>query len=377
MDKVKLNEAAILEKVKTGVELSPEETEFVAGNPNLEGEPAPAAEEEEADEAKIKDGDAGEEEEPGAEATPEPEAGEEETPEGEEPPEKKPTEQGPAAKQTPEERRKLINAELDKPDGQVDLSKFTPTEIGLYWDLKKERRARQKAEQKNRVNDFKEIQRALKEDEKPEGEEGAEGESEDPLKVLADMDDDDIPTVGQLKKILAGAKKAPKEKAPPAPAKSIRTIDQIRFEKIEANDRLKAKGITDFYDVVDYAEAALAHNPDAQEELRETALAGGNVVEKTYFLIKGSKRWPEIEKAIKAEKNKGKADPDNKDRAERIKKNEVKVKTTGPSGGGAAPTGEYTVEQIMAMSPREFGALPKKTQDAILIKYGSEPNLSI
>lgn len=364
----KLDEAAILAKANKGETLTPEESEFIAGAP--EGQPVPAAKEK----TEV-------EEEPGAEA-PAPDEGEEK-PEGEEPPAEEPAAEKPegeekpaegAAKETPEQRRELINAELEKPDDKVDLSKFTPVEIGLYWDLKKTRRKNQALDAENRDLRFKDVQRRLKERGKPAAEEppAEEVEEEDPL---AGREDEDLLTVADVKKLLGGKGKPGRQAPPP-----LISATELRLQRVEANTKLKDKGITDFNEVVDLAQEALEGDEDARLELQETALNGGNIAEKTYYLIKGSKKWPEIEKRLKPAAKPGDKKPpvasaEDLARAKKLKDNAGKTRTTGaPSGGGAQP-GEFTVEEVAAMSPAEFGRLPKKTQDAILWKFGSTPNL--
>lgn len=381
-----LDDAAILAKAKAGEQLTPEEEEHIAGNPNTEKRPDSEEAEDEAEE--IEGEDKAEEEDPNAAPKPKEKKGEEEDPEDEEaeeedeaadpkdPKAKKPAEPGKAAKQTPEEiaeRRKLIEAELEKPDHLVDLSKYTQVEVGLYWELKKERRKRQKAENDTRTLQFREAQRKLKEDEEAEE---AEAEEEDPFK---DLGDDDVVTVKEAREA-AAKKKAAKAKEKPAADKPILTVDQVRVQNVEADAKLRSKGIEDFFDVIQYAGTVFEGDPDIAEELRETAKSGGNVSEKAYWIIKGSPKWATVEAAITKEKGgkkKAAPDPDNAGRAERIKKNETKIKTTGKSGGGAVETGEYSVEEILRMTPAQFGRLPKKTQDAILNKYGSEPNYTV
>ncbi len=378
---VKLDDTTILAKAKSGETLTQQEEDHIAGAPNTgiapEPDPEkgdvkdPEAEEQEADEEITE-----EDETVKPAATPEPtKDGEDEDAESdEEEAEKKPTEQG-AAKKTPaekpEERRTLINSELEKPDHLVDLSQFTPVEIGLYWDLKKQRRKNQKLTEENNVLKFKEIKTKI---EKEEAE--VKDDEADPLEG---KEDDDLLTVGEIKKLLQ-PKKAKKEETKSAP---IITTDAVRVQKIEAHERLKNKGITDLMEVVDFAESVLGDDPETKEILRETALAGGNVVEKTYWLIKGSTKWPDIEKVLKTEADKrNKKDatkkstpsPENIDRAKRIEKNSQKVKTTGGTGGGTAPAGEYSVDEIRNMTVEDFKKLPKKVVDSILHKYGSEPN---
>lgn len=376
-----LDDAAILAKAKSGEALTSEEQEHIAGAPALEGPGAPAPAKKESEEESEEGG------EPEAEAGDEDPEGDAATQDGEENPDEEPEEGEDAgdepaegsAKKTPEQKKALVEAELAKPDDQQDLSKFKddPVLLGLYWDLKKQRRKNQKLEQENRELKFADLKRALKEN----AEEAAEGEEDEEEDPLAGREDDDILTVADVKKLLA-KKPAPKEKKPAegeGAAKPIVTAAQIRTQSVEADARLKAKGVTDFTEVSSYAEYALAGDLEAQEELRDTALAGGNVAEKTYWLVRGSKKWPAIQKALAGEggeKKTGAKKPssENLSRAERIQQNGKKIKTTGAGGGGAVPVGEYSVEQIAAMSPKDFGKLPKATQDAILLKFGSEPN---
>lgn len=353
----KMDDAAILAKAQRGETLTAAEQDHVAGAPS-EAAPEPAEKEE---------GN-----EPGAAVSPSP---------SKKDGEKEPTETGPAAKKekTPEERRAEIELDLEKPDHLVNLAGYTKVERGLYFDLKKARRKNQRIEAENRTLKFSDLKEALKEvlpAAKPEKEEG----DDDPL---AGRDDDDIVTVAEMRKIMAAknkpaaaAKKEGEEAAAPVP---LLSKDSIRIQTIEARSNLKAQGVEDYDDVINFAEWALAGDTEAQEDLREVAKAGGNVLERTYYLITGSKKWPLIEKKLAEEKGPAAKtdapDPDHVARAEKIVKNGEKIRTTGSTGGGGT-TGEYTVEQIMAMSPREFGALPQKTQDAILLKYGSDPNLS-
>lgn len=370
-DAPKLDEAAILEKHNRGEELTPEETEFIAGNPNA---PIPAPDEEGEEktddekpaEEETTDGDeTTEEEEPGSgsEAAPTKEAAE-----------KKPTEKGPKA--TPEEtaeRRKLIDAELEKPEGEENLAQFTDTEIGLYWDLKKARKKNQRVEQENRELRFEKTQERLKKaKEKP-----AEEAEEDPLK---DRSDDDVVTVGEIRKLFA---KKQESTGTESEGVVLRTREEIRVESTEAENKLLKQGVKDFSDVIGFAEAALKGDKDAQRILAETAIDGGNVAEKTYWLIRGSKAWPKIKKQIEDEAaratgTKKEPDPNNVARGKRIEKNAAKTRTTGAGAtGGGTTAGEYTIKEILDMRPEQFGKLSKEKQEAILQKFGSDPNRSV
>lgn len=292
---------------------------------------------------------------------------------------KKPEEKTPAenssSEEIPEDRKKLIQAEIEKPEHLADLSKLkSPVEIGLYWDLRKARRKNQKLEEELEISRVANVVKDLK------SKEEISTEEDDPLK---DKEDEDLLTVADIKKIFAKSKSKPKPQE--KPAQPLRTPTELRVEKIEANSILMSKGIEDFNDVIDFAESALKDDKEAIDILRDTAKSGGNVAEKTYWLIKGSPVWPKIEKIISDEKAKsnGKKEPDKKalpkenlDRIKKMEENDGKIKTTGASDGASAETGEYTVEEIRNMTISDIKRLPKKTRMMILEKYGSEPNYS-
>lgn len=345
----------VMAKHGRGETLTPEEEEVAAGAGF--------------EEPVIKDGDEGEEEE--KEADP---ATGEEKPGAKKEPAAKEKEKPPVKTQTPEEakkRRELIESELEKPDDKVDLSQYTPTEIGLYWSLKKERRRRQDAEGKNRGLRFEKTQEQLRKEREEHGEE--ETTEEDPFK---DLDPDAVLTVEEIRERVAKTKK-PAEKTK-RPAFSY-TREDVQREFADARLRLEQRGIKDFEDVMAYA--TVLTKEDGQI-VAETVAAGGNGAEKSYWLIKGSPRWAEIEKAIADEKVKlngtkeKEADPVNVARGKRAAGNLEKTRTTGGGGPTAAEMGEYSIEEILVMTPREFQKLPAKVQDKILQTYGSEPNFS-
>lgn len=292
--------------------------------------------------------------------------------------EKKPDENA-SAEVITEERKALIAAEVDKPRELHDLTKFSQVELSLYWDLRKSRRKNQRLEEELEIARVTNVVKDLKAKEEEKEEKTAE--DEDPLK---DKADDDLLTVADVKKLLASTK--PKPKPQEKPVQPLRTPAELRVEKIEAESRLRAKGVEDFHDVIDFAEAALKDDKEAIEILRETAQEGGNTAEKTYWLIKGSAVWPKIEKVIANEKAKTngakapekKAPPkENIDRVKKLEENDNKIKTTGAAEGASAETGEYTVEEIRNMTISDIRKLPKETRRKILEKYGSEPNYSV
>lgn len=293
---------------------------------------------------------------------------------------KSPDTAGDAPKEVTEDRKKIILAELDKPDELVDLSKFkSDVEVGLYWDLKKARRKNQKLSDELEITRVQKIVTDLKTKETKTAEEKTD--TDIILAALKDRDPEDIVTVKDIQIILENArkKKPEEEKKPEAPA-PILTTDQIRIQKIEAEQKLDRAGIKDFEEVTSYAEAALKDDPESLEILRDTARKGGNTAEKTYWLIKGSKLWPAINKKMLEERAKtGKPAaapaPENVERGERFEKNEEKIRTTGPGTGAAAP-GEYTVGEIASMTHGDVRKLSKKQRQAILENFGSTPNYS-
>jgi hypothetical protein len=348
-----INEKGIVEKASKGEELTPQEREVLKGIPpkqTASEEPIEVEEVEEKEDLSLEDDE---------KATPEEikDMGEQAKEEVERV----------EKKEVSTDRRALIEAELNKPDNLVDLSKFnSPIELGLYWDLRK---ARSKNNRLQEENETLRIEKIVKEiQSKPK----EETKKVDPFEG---RDDEDILTVADVKKILAGREET--KQAPPP----LRTIDQLRVEKVEAESRLRSKGITDFYDVVDFAEQVLGKDQEAITILQDTAKSGGNVAEKTYWLIKGHPAWSEVEKVITDENRRkitSKPIPkENTERAERIEKNEAKVKTTGAGSGSSAVAKEFTVAEIANMTAADIRKMPKETRQAILKKFGSAPNSQI
>lgn len=377
-------EAAVIEKVQKGEKLNDQERELFKGIPQggIPGITAPVPAKEEAPEDDIEDGPADNEDEqdPGKAAKEdegEEEAGEEGSEGEEEAPEAGKAKKEAKPGEITEDRKQEILAEANKPDHLVNLGrlKMTPIELGLYWDLRKARKRNDKLQEENETLRIEKIVKSLKEKEEPAKK---EGEEEDPL---AGKDDEDVLTVADVRKLLAktAKKEEPKGDAP------LRSNEQIRLEKIEADNKLRAQGIEDFNDVVDFAGQVLGKDEEAIAILRDTAKSGGNVAEKTYWLIKGHPAWPEVEKVINEEKGrKGKKEEPKKEppktnveRAERIEKNDKKIKTTGTGSATTDRSKEYTHSEIAAMTADDIRRLPKETRQAILRKYGSTPNMSV
>lgn len=273
------------------------------------------------------------------------------------------------AKQKEAERKKLVEAEAEKSLDEADIAQFSEKERALFFELRKERRKRQEAQRENDVYKFREAKRTVKREEREQ-----EAIEEDPFK---DMDDEDIPTVGQLKKLLKPqpAKKETEEVIEDVP--DTETV-KLRMENWELKGRLK---YPDLPEVNKHVDELLDGDRDAEAEVADVIRKGGNPAIAVYNLIKAHPKWPEIEAKLnggkkaetKEKTSKEKKSEEeariNRERAERIKKNEKKTQTTGPAGG-SAPSGEYTLEEIDAMSEEEFAELPKSKRDAILQRIG-------
>ena len=263
------------------------------------------------------------------------------------------------------ERKKVIEEAAEKPLDEVDIKDYSPTERALFFELRKERRKRQESQAETDTLKFqraKEEAKAQLEAERAAAEAKAKEEAEhDPFQGL---EDDDLLTAGQIKKILAGKKES---------SKPVPEADQ-RFQKLQMeNWVLKARDkAPDLQIVLPYADTLLINDEEAKAEVADVHRRGGNVVLATYNLIKSHPKWPEIEAKIKADggstEQQKKATEEartNKERAERIEANKKKPVTTG-SGGGAAASGDYSIQELLEMPEHQFAKLPKSQRDRIL-----------
>ncbi len=374
----KVTDSQVAEKLESGAELSATERKHAMSLPKDSDTNAPVAEETDDSDAETVDENEStgiakddESDDTGTTDAPEKKAAVKTEASPSEKPGDKTAAKSPESDEVSAESRKKIEAELEKPEGHEDLTGYTPREVGLFFDMKKQRLRAQRAEEENETLKFERMQNDLKAKEAAGKKPDAEVvEDEDPLK---DRDDSDLLTVADVKKLLKGNKPAKTEE----PAKAVDpmlTQLYIQNQKLEARMTLKEKGVNDLDDVLAYAEDVLGKDADATAYLTKVAEKKGNIVLATYNLIRGSSRWSQVEAAIK--KSRGELPAENVKRAEKIEENEKKTKTTGPGGSAAVP-GEYTVGEIAKMSTVEFAALPKAKRKAIMEKYGSNPNRSV
>ena len=270
-------------------------------------------------------------------------------------------------KGTDENSRKLLEAELEKVPGTEDLTKFNQKELALFHRMRKEQRRNQRLQGENDLLKFRELQRLANKEEKPE--EPAKKESteevDDFQKELDALQDDDILTAGQAKKMMAAFKKD-QAKAKPAEQdqKPAVTPQTARIFNVEARQFLQSKGINDFDEVVVYASALLDGDKDAEEEVKAAVRQNGNPSLAAYYLVKAHPKWPEIEKQLKGEKD----EPAKDLRAEKIKENEKKPVTTGGAGGSGGEETDLTLRDVT----NQWESLTPKQRSYYWDKYKME-----
>lgn len=373
-----VTQEAIEKKLATGEKLTKEETDFVMSSPpdgkefsepkpksfdddviNIDDEPKPKAKKEEpkaeaeADKEKAETGKAKEEK-------PE-DAGKTDTGKAE-----------PAKKddKKPDEDRGTffgkIEAELEKPDGQEDLSGFSEREKGLYYSMKKERKARQAAEEKADALLFERIKsRKLAEEQARKAKEKPEEPAED---------DEEFLTKGELKKKLKAERDAMIEEQRSRESSLRLKLAEVAAKDIVDTRKLKGEDLPDYAETMQIGEAIIAGNELYAEKIREAYIDGYNPALTAYDLIRKDPRFSSLYKP-KVASSPAPAPapaPENskaKETIEKIEANEKKPKTSGAHGGGGDGKVEkdYTLEEIANMSTREFAKLPKAVRQRFLM----------
>ena len=281
----------------------------------------------------------------------------------------------PPAKEPEEAHLDKVYKELDKPEGQEDLSAFSKNEKGLFWEMKRERRARQKAEEERDVLRFDKIKR----------ENAPKEEPKEP--VMPDIGDDDFVSGKQLKEIVKNLK-APK--VPEAPAQNPMSGMQQRY--MAMCDQVARGQYDDYDEVIEAANDILQANPDYTKQLVNAFQKGDNPALVAYHLAKGDpsfdkaitaariridartpkKKEPPKEEAKKEEKPEAPKVDEAKEKEKKIEENSNKAKTSGSFGGGEGGEGAgMTLQDVMDMSDADFAKLPKAKREALLKKYGA------
>lgn len=358
---------AVEEKVKAGEDLTQEEKEFVMSEPVDSGETSTpegteSGEGDEAGKGTKKN------EELGKTGDAETKSPEETAGTGKADPKK------PATVDDDESETARITEQLNKPDGQEDLTGFSARERGYFYEMRKDRKKAQELQARLDTIEFKDKQKELKEKQEQDR---LKAESQ-VAEILNGKEDDDTISVGEVKKLL--------EAKQPKPA--AKTEDNTATARLNAlqiqNWELKAKQkYPDLDDLSDFFEEVLGGDKEAEARVAKAVVEGENPAEVSYELVKKSAKWPEIERKIKAKKaaapkggDKNLTAQELKDRAERIKNNAKKPTTVGSgAGGGGAENEEYTLSELANMRPDEFAKLPAAKRKELLEKFGSDPNL--
>lgn len=392
-----ITKEAVQGKLDKGEKLTPEETKFVMSLPPDGVEPAPENTDEDdpfkdiEDEGKEEEGK--EKEEKGEE-----EGKEKETPEGDE--DKEEAEPGKAAKEKPEEKKSeakpgeaeppkkeeekkpdeetfhaKVERTLDLPDYKINLDGYSDREKGLFWELRKERKARQKAEEERDAERFDKIKKQKLEELKAK--EKAEEEEEKPSE-----DDEEFITKGEAKKREKARKEAEAlDRAAQARAVIIRTSDIAAHSIIESR-RAKGEDLPDYDKVMELGPVIIEGNEEYGKAIQAVWNKGGNAALTCYDLIRKDPRFKSLynpeapaKAAEKPKEEKPKETPaeKGKETLKKIDENSKKVKTSGAHGGGGEAQGdygEYSFDQLLNMSTSEFRKVPKKIREKFLKDVG-------
>jgi hypothetical protein len=267
---------------------------------------------------------------------------------------------------------------LAKPEGKEDFTGWTKREQAYYWRMRREQKRASQAEADRDAARF-ELIKVKKE--KP-AEEPIK-EEEDPLKG---KEEGDFLTVADSRKILA---KIQKKEEPPKGTGSIIDLPFVQAYIASCDEKMAVEK-ADYEETMELTEEIINTNPAYQKAVAEALIQGKNPALKMYELIQADPEYAKLlpaaqtrVQARKAKKSDKKEEPKAKtaeelkkeaDAAEaerKLKENADKPKTSGHAEGKDKIEGsDYTLEQITAMSDREFSKLPKKVREKYLELYG-------
>jgi len=261
-----------------------------------------------------------------------------------------------------------IEKELDKADGSEDLEGFSEREKGLFYEMKKSRKRAQKAEEDRDALMFERIKEAkLKQEGKPE--KPAE-EEEEPL-FGKDADPEDFPTVGKLREIT----KTMNEREAAARRARDRQMT-VRVSEMNARNivdfrKEAGKDAPDYDEVMELASVIVEGNPEYEKKIWDAFVKGKNAAMLTYDLIRSDPKFTSLFKPSQGEVKKDAPKTDTaeegKKTLEKINANNSKPKTSGSGGAGGGASGEeYTIEQLLRMTPGQFRKVPKTVRDKFL-----------
>lgn len=271
-----------------------------------------------------------------------------------------------------------IEREMAKPEGSEDLGSFSPREKAYFHQMRRDRKARQKAEEERDAALFREGKLKKDAEAKPDS---------DPYDGRAE---DDILTVKDAKEILK--KQREKVAAPAAPEAPPAQVASAKRYLTLCEKEAREKH-ADFDVVMELSDDLISNSPDALKEISEQTQRGENPAEVMYSIIKKQKDFdtllPVAETRLKARKAAAPASPaspsapapatpedkakiDKATQAEKaLEDNAGKTKTTAHvSAREGKPAAELTLEEIGAMSDMEFAKLPRHVRQRYLKEFG-------
>lgn len=286
-----------------------------------------------------------------------------------------------------------IERELAKPEGQEDLKSFSDREKAYFHQMKRDRKARQRAESELDISKRNEAK--LKKDLETSNKKSKETVN-DKLTELKKKDPTEYISVAEALKIAEsitpeadeaeGEEK--REERPPVNSQQMKYLKMCEKEAREAHPE-------DFDAVMELTEDIVNNNPQHLMEVAKAMAAGENPAVKAYELIKKdpefatlftvaktkiearnpAKKTEEKKEEKKEEPKKSQADLDKEKRAKEaeaaLEANAKKPKTTGNVESDSTEEhgdtfGGYTLQELSDMPNKQFGKLPKKVRQAAL-----------
>ncbi|MCB1711504.1 MAG: hypothetical protein KDH96_03205 [Candidatus Riesia sp.] len=285
-----------------------------------------------------------------------------------------------------------LEREMAKPEGNEDLSAFSQREKAYFFQMRRDRKNRQKAQEERDEALFREMKLKAEIESRK-----AETKEVDPLEG---RDDDDLITVKELREFRA-KREEKKVVDEPVPQQGFDMTDPRTKAYMELCDSKCREAHEDYDVVMELINDVVSGNADYLVKISEAVQNGTNPAEVAYNLIKAdpnfevllpvaqtrysvkaANRPPEKAVAIPPEKavepDKSQVDPEKVKKAQEAQKalEQKKVKTSAHVGSGddAGAQGEITEEELFRMSDRDFAKLPKAKRDYYLKKYASNPN---
>ncbi len=277
-----------------------------------------------------------------------------------------------------------IETELAKGDGKEDLTSFSAREKAYFHQMRRDRKARQKAEEDRDL-----AMRKLHQARNP---------PPPPPDPLAGKSEDDVLTVKEYRELMAkNPPAAPKPDAPVTPTIAPTQAKYLALCEKEA----RAAHPEDFDAVMELSDDLLAGDAVALREIGEKVAAGENPAELMYEAVKKHKDFNDLFPAAQTRAKArlaAKAAPASpappppaspsapavtptpadqakldkaKEAQEALRENGNRSKTTAHAfGREGKPADDLTFEELHAMPDSEFRQLPRSVRQKYLKKLG-------